>query len=277
MIYAGLWAASSAFLLEAPEAGAAFPFILTGLAGLAASAAVWALAPAAPSSPERPVGRLLAAAAVVLTVHGLVASGWTAGGSVAGTAARIAAYGLAPALLVATVGGRWRGPRGAGRLGPWAILIAAAAALLAAVVFAGPSLARVAALRPSAATLGWAAPACFLWLIVAVALGEAFVFRVGLQGRLEAMLGSSLGAAALLALLFGLGHAWGLHLRPEASYAGPGASLLQAMALGVAGLSPVGLLFGVIWSRTRSLGLVVLLHVALDFLPCLPDFLRAWS
>ena len=110
-----------------------------------------------------------------------------------------------------------------------------------------------------------------------IALGEAFVFRVGLQGRLEAMLGSSLGAAALLALLFGLGHAWGLHLRPEASYAGPGASLLQAMALGVAGLSPVGLLFGVIWSRTRSLGLVVLLHVALDFLPCLPDFLRAWS
>ncbi len=42
-------------------------------------------------------------------------------------------------------------------------------------------------------------------------------------------------------------------------------------------LSPVAVLFGTLWARTRSLLLIVLLHAAVDVLPNLPDFVKTWA
>jgi membrane protease YdiL (CAAX protease family) len=51
----------------------------------------------------------------------------------------------------------------------------------------------------------------------------------------------------------------------------------QAAAYTIAVLSPVGLLFGLIYARTRSLLLVVLLHGMVDVPPNMADFLRIWT
>jgi len=50
-----------------------------------------------------------------------------------------------------------------------------------------------------------------------------------------------------------------------------------AIAYSIAVVSPAGLFFGVLWWRTRSLVLVVLLHAWMDLLPNLADFTRTWS
>jgi hypothetical protein len=42
-------------------------------------------------------------------------------------------------------------------------------------------------------------------------------------------------------------------------------------------VSPVGLAFGVLWSRTRSLALVVVLHGWADLVPNLAGFVRTWA
>jgi len=42
-------------------------------------------------------------------------------------------------------------------------------------------------------------------------------------------------------------------------------------------MSPVALLFGTLWARTRSLALVVLLHACVDVLPNLAAFVRTWT
>jgi hypothetical protein len=52
---------------------------------------------------------------------------------------------------------------------------------------------------------------------------------------------------------------------------------VQVTAFTAAVLSPVALLFGTLWARTRSLLLIVLLHAAVDVLPNLHDFVRTWA
>ena len=44
----------------------------------------------------------------------------------------------------------------------------------------------------------------------------------------------------------------------------------------VATLAPAGVFFGVVYARTRSLLLVVLLHAMVDVLPNTADFIRIW-
>ena len=48
------------------------------------------------------------------------------------------------------------------------------------------------------------------------------------------------------------------------------------IAYAVAVLSPIGLGLGVVWVRTRSLLLVVLLHTLVDLLPGISDFAHTW-
>jgi uncharacterized protein len=54
-------------------------------------------------------------------------------------------------------------------------------------------------------------------------------------------------------------------------------AIAWAIAYSIAVVSPAGLLFGVLWWRTRSFPLVVLLHAWMDLLPNLADFTRTWS
>ena len=79
-------------------------------------------------------------------------------------------------------------------------------------------------------------------------------------------------------ILFGLAHAPGYVLRDgsamEAMKEVP--SALSAAAYSIAIVSPMGILFGVLWARTRSLLLVVLLHGWADTVPALAPFVRTW-
>ncbi len=51
---------------------------------------------------------------------------------------------------------------------------------------------------------------------------------------------------------------------------------VQVIAFTIGVLSPVALLFGTLWARTRSLLLIVLLHAAVDVLPNMPEFVNKW-
>jgi len=100
-----------------------------------------------------------------------------------------------------------------------------------------------------------------------------------LQSRLAATLNSELAAILLASLLFGLAHAPGLYLRGASLMEGADAhpTMAWAAAYSVAVMSPAGILFGVLWSRTRSLGLLIVLHALIDLLPHLSGFIKTWQ
>jgi uncharacterized protein len=140
-----------------------------------------------------------------------------------------------------------------------------------------PALTDIAGLHASAVTRVWAAPASFVWIALEAGLCEEFLFRAVLQTRLAAVLRSEAGAVVSGALLFALAHVPGLYLRGHPGVDGYSSDPLQVIAFTVAVLSPIAILFGTLWARTRSLLLIVLLHAAVDVLPNLPDFIHTWA
>ncbi len=152
-------------------------------------------------------------------------------------------------------------------------------ALLAFQAVFGRGLTTLGELAPGAGTLAWAIPACLAWMALEAGLTEEFLFRRFLQERLSAWSGSDVLAVCVASLLFGLAHAPGLYLRGAHAMEGVAAqpSIAWAVAYSIAVISPAGLLFGTLWARTRSLGLVVLLHGLTDLLPNLAGFIRTWS
>ena len=143
----------------------------------------------------------------------------------------------------------------------------------------GRGLTTLGELGPGAVTLAWAIPACLAWMALEAGLTEEFLFRRFLQERLSAWSGSDVLAVCVASLLFGLAHAPGLYLRGAHAMEGVAAqpSIAWAVAYSIAVISPAGLLFGTLWARTRSLGLVVLLHGLTDLLPNLAGFIRTWG
>ena len=79
------------------------------------------------------------------------------------------------------------------------------------------------------------------------------------------------------AIIVGVAHAPGLYLRGGADTDGSSAALMQVIAYTIAVLAPMGLLFGLIYARTKSLLLVVLLHGLVDVLPNMNEFIRTWT
>lgn len=186
-----------------------------------------------------------------------------------------------PVALLALFGHRWRDTLAPGwrwdRHGR--ALIGVGLALLAFQAVFGRGLHGLGALDPTLATLAWAIPLCFAWQTLEAGLCEEVLFRAVLQTRLAALLKSELAAICIGALLFGLAHAPGLYLRGASLMEGADAhpTLLWSAAYSIAIVSPAGLLFGVLWSRTRSLALVVVLHGLTDTLPGLPGFIEMWA
>lgn len=115
-------------------------------------------------------------------------------------------------------------------------------------------------------------PIAFVWLAVEAGVVEEFFFRVLLQSRLAAATGSELAGIVLMAVLFGLAHAPGLYLRTGITQEGLPAHppLLMAVGYSIVITSVAGFFLGVLWTRTRNLILIVLVHAAADLLP---DFL----
>jgi membrane protease YdiL (CAAX protease family) len=107
---------------------------------------------------------------------------------------------------------------------------------------------------------------------------EEFFFRWLLQSRIAALTGSQLSAVCLGSLAFALAHAPGFVLRGAGADEGLGAhpSLVVSLAYSVAMQGVVGLLFGVLWARTRSFALVVALHGVIDAAANAAGFMDTW-
>ena len=143
--------------------------------------------------------------------------------------------------------------------------------------FVGRGAQNLSALHPASATLLWAIPACLSWQIVEAGLCEEVLFRRVLQERLAGATGSQVVAIAWSSLLFGLAHAPGLYLRGSSMLEGVAAPTpAWAIAYSIAMIAPAGVVFGVVWARTRCLWLVVVLHGVVDLIPQLAGFIQDW-
>jgi membrane protease YdiL (CAAX protease family) len=202
--------------------------------------------------------------------------------------AKLVAMVAVPAWLFTRLGYSWRELFGALSRGAYGnkqllrtlLIMAALLALLQLTIGRGPR--SVAALQ---AEWDWAfwqvaavAPLALLWMSLEAGLTEEFLFRVLLQTRLAAWLRSETAGVLLMALVFGLAHAPGYVLRGAHLMEGMGGAPdpLTAAAYSIVVVSPIGLMFGVLWARTRSLLLVVLLHGWTDLFPNLAPFARTW-
>lgn len=192
---------------------------------------------------------------------------------------KLIAHVVLPAILLVALGARlepllrshldWRGF--------WLSLTVLGITLVALLAVVSPSLHEIQDLKPRASTLAWSLPMAFVWMALEAGLTEEFLFRAVLQTRLTALLKSEMGALLIGAVLFALAHFPGLYFRGDPSIDGYSTDPVQVIAFTIANLSPLAILFGTIWARTRSLLLCVLLHAAVDVLPALPEFLRIWG
>ena len=195
--------------------------------------------------------------------------------------AKVAAMVLLPAALLAWMGCR---PRELLRFDrPDRVerraLLVMGTLLLLLQLFAGRGPQMLAALPQPAWVIGLAAPFALAWMCLEAGLTEEFLFRFAFQTRAAAWLRSETAGLVAMALLFGLAHAPGYVLRGAHAMEGfaQAPDPLTAAAYSVVVVSPIGLAFGVLWARTRSLLLVVLLHGWADLVPNLAGFVRAWT
>ncbi len=256
-------------------------------------AALWTTRGATP----RPVavksaGRELAAMVAYLVVFAVGFLGWGLSALraavpgeptqfIALLAAKLAAMVLLPAALLRLMGYpfhdllRFDRPNRVERRA----LLVMGALLLLLQLFAGRGPRMIAALPQPAWALALAAPFALAWMCLEAGLTEEFLFRAVFQTRATAWLRSEVAGLVAMAVLFGLAHAPGYVLRGAHAMEGFAAAPdpLTAAAYSIVVVSPIGLTFGVLWSRTRSLTLVVLLHGWADLVPNLAEFVRIWS
>ena len=181
-------------------------------------------------------------------------------------------------IMRSLFGYQWRevAPSGFGRRNVLT-MISMSALFLAFQAVAGRGLKDIKAAHLPGQTLLWGMPIAFAWLALEAGVVEEFFFRVLLQSRAAAWLKSELGGIVIASLLFGLMHAPGLYLRTSMTQEGLPAHPPLWMALGysIVVTSAAGLVFGVLWSRTRNFALVVVVHGAADLLPDFLPTLRA--
>lgn len=289
--YALLWAAALAYL-AGKGADSTFPMAILLIFGVAASGVGWLLTRR--SMPpeiriERPPLELAAMLAyLILYAFLFLGPGLSALRSAIEPGAAQDALVLAaklivhvglPAGLLMLLGARVRPlfESGLDRKTFWRTLLVLGPAFLILLAVVSPSLRNIAALDPPPATLLWAAPLSYLWIAVEAGLCEEFLYRAVLQTRIAAALCSPAAAIPVASLIFALAHAPGLYLRGGPGVDGWSADPVQVAAFTIATLSPVGLFFGMLWWRSRSLLLLVLLHAAIDVLPNTPEFLEHFA
>ncbi|HZZ35336.1 MAG TPA: CPBP family intramembrane glutamic endopeptidase [Caulobacteraceae bacterium] len=291
-LYGIVWAASVAVLLARGAEGASDSLAVMAIFGIALPAVGWlvTLGERAPAiEVRRPVVELTAVIAF-LVLYAVFFTGWGLSAFKAASppgqahdamllAIKLIVHVALPAGLIIALGGRLR-PLFTARAdtrGFWLSLVILGAAVLAVLSVISPSLKQIAGLEFSPAMTGIAIGGAFIWLAVEAGLCEEFLFRAVLQTRLAAVLKSELAAVFLGAVLFALAHVPGLWLRSGADVIGHSPSVIEVIAYAVAVLSPAGVLMGVMWLRTRSLLLVVLLHALIDVLPNTAEFARTWT
>jgi membrane protease YdiL (CAAX protease family) len=184
-----------------------------------------------------------------------------------------------PSALILIVGGtvRWQFDAGMKRRGFWPTLVILCGVMFALLSVVSPSLKQIGALNLGpAAALAWVL-ASWVWNSLEAGLCEEFLFRASLQSRLTSWFRSPVSAIALTSVLFALSHWPGLYLRGGPDVDGWSPDPIQVAAFTIATLSPLSVALGVLWARSRSLLLVVLVHGAIDALPNALDLVRNWS
>lgn len=120
-------------------------------------------------------------------------------------------------------------------------------------------------------------PFCFIYLLFDAGLIEEFFFRGLLQSRLQVLLRSKAGGILISAIIFGLVHAPGLYLRGAGSEGiEEKLPFLFFAAYTVAYMSIAGIFLGIIYSRTKSIWLVMAIHAMVDLFPNLKEFVNTW-
>jgi CAAX protease family protein len=152
-------------------------------------------------------------------------------------------------------------------------------ALLAFQFFLGNAAAPIRQGKFTAGQLLLGLPLCFAWLVIEVGLVEEFFFRALVQSRLAAWFKSEVSGVVLMSLAFGLAHAPGFIFRGAGAVEGLGANptALEATAYSIVVLAVSGILFGVMWARTKNLIALMLLHAAGDLLPNFAEFVNIWQ
>ena len=118
-------------------------------------------------------------------------------------------------------------------------------------------------------------PLCLVYLVFDAGLIEEFFFRGLLQSRLSVLLKSTTGGIVVSAIIFGLVHAPGLYLRGAGSEGiEEQMPFLFFAAYTIAYMSIAGIFFGIVYSKTKSLWLVIFIHAFVDLLPNLGDFIQ---
>lgn len=287
VVVAVVYGVALATLLRTPDADATEPLFLLAALGVVFPALAWALTrrPRRFAPPLSPPARGVAGPLGYLAVFSLLVLGWGFSAidtqwpdepaqSIAKTLVKLATMVALPAWLFLRHA-RQRPRFGDARLGM--IFAAMAVAFLAFQAVFGRGLATLHELAPDTVTLAWAIPLCWLWQTLEAGLCEEVLFRRVLQQRIADATGSQVAAVLWASLLFGLAHAPGLYLRGGHLMEGvASATPAWAIAYSIAMVAPAGVAFGVLWARTRSIWLVVLVHGSVDLLPQLAPFIRAW-
>lgn len=184
-----------------------------------------------------------------------------------------------PAGVILIAGGAvaWQFDAGVARRGFWTTLVVLSILMFGLLSIVSPSLKQIGAfhLAPLVA-LAWVL-ASWAWNSLDAGLCEEFLFRASLQSRLTAWFGSPVAAIALTSVLFALSHWPGLYLRGGPGVDGWSTDPVQVAAFTIATLSPLSVALGLLWSRSRSLLLVVLVHGAIDALPNAAALIGNWS
>ncbi len=158
------------------------------------------------------------------------------------------------------------------------VIVLVSAAILAFQYFFGGGAAPLRQGQLSSRQLLLGLPLAFVWLAIEAGLVEEFFFRGLLQARLSAWCKSEVSAVVIMSLAFGLAHAPGFIFRSAGEVEGLGAnpSALDAIAYSIATLSIAGILFGVVWARTKNLIALIIIHAATDLLPNVAPFVKTW-
>jgi uncharacterized protein len=289
--YAALWGGAVAYL-ALTDGDFVTPILVMGIFGLGLSLFAWLLTRGA-NAPAIEVKRpALESGGVLayLAIYAVLFLGFAMSAArnafpegpqqeLAVMALKLTAHVLLPAVLLVAFGARLAPLFQAGLKGRkfWRTLIVLGAIILALLAIISPSLNNIAATNSPPTLLAWIAPVSFIWIAVEAGLNEEFLFRAVLQTRLAAWFQSMWASVFVSSVLFGLAHAPGLFMRGGPGVDGWSTDPWQVIAHTIAVLSPISLLFGLIYARTKSLLLVVLLHGLVDVLPNMADFIRLWT
>jgi uncharacterized protein len=290
LAFLAAWAAATLYLF-ARGADWVFPIASLAIFGGALSGLAWFLTRKSepPVVPVPRPGLELAALLGFLLLYAFVFLGWGLGAlraavtdsrqqEVAVLAVKLLVHVAIPVAILMALKAPLRPlfDTGLSRRGFWPTLIVMGAVLIGLLAVVSPSLANIAKLDPTPVVLLWGVTGAFVWNALEAGLCEEFLFRAALQSRFAAWLKSNAAAIVATSLLFGLAHAPGLYLRGGPGVDGWSTDPIQVVAFTIATLSPISILFGVLWARTRSLLLVVLLHACVDLLPFTSEFISIW-